>query len=73
MRYLRGCRYPVRMSYLAQRQDKNRLFEVSNFVVCSFATSTYIVSRRETQYILVAHYALVNIIYFVVDEYFLYT
>jgi hypothetical protein len=75
MGYLRGCRYPVRMSYLAQRQDKKPAFWSEQFC-CMFIRDTYrysTVCRREPQYILVAHYALVNIIYFVVDKYFSYT
>jgi len=71
--YLRGYRYPAQISYPAQRQDKNRLIEVDNLFVCSFVACTDIVGRREPQYLLVAHYTLVNIIYIVVDEYFSYT
>jgi len=71
--YLRGYRYPARINYPAQRQNRNRLFEVGSFVVCSFETRTDIVCHREPQYILVARYTLVNIIYFPVGEYFSYT
>jgi len=71
--YLRGCRYPARINYPAQRQDNNWLFEVGGFVVCSFAARTDTVCHREPQYILVAHCTLLNVIYFVVGEYFSYT
>jgi hypothetical protein len=71
--YLRGCRYPARINYPVQRRDKNRLFEVGSFVVCSFAARKDIVCHREPQYILVAHCTLVSVIYFVVGEYFSYT
>jgi hypothetical protein len=55
MGYLRGCRFPARISYPVQGQDKNQLFEVGNFFVRLFAAGADIVCYRDQQYILVAH------------------
>jgi hypothetical protein len=58
---------------LLRKKIKTGFFLSGQFCCVFIRGTTDIVCRREPQYILFAHFTLVNTIYFVVGEYFSYT